>query len=405
MDITIIDKINAVAEEINKKYKVTEPNIMYLLKNGESENKHSDMINALLKTPSLANDFLLMIKSKLKEGMLNSISYNFSCREKGIEINGQNGKIDIEITLKNNQRIIIENKIHAQDRLDQMNKYVSYYEEKENRECEPTIYCYLTISGDAPSQYSLSDNIRNKIKDRLILLSYKEDIYTWLTNWCNKTNPHDDEYIWSAVKQYLGTISNMVHADGKYAVIRSQLDVFLHTTTQELECIDTSKMIPLCKEAILQANQTISELNCLEKVKIILSNKMENSQSLKPYSDCLRFTINQSIMFESFEDFKEMALASLYDKSCFGIVCCMDQNFHRVCGIGYEFERGHINFGMMMGGSKQHFEKYLKISLSGKENEWWSPGKSLTANKDKTPGEATNKMFDELKNYIAKLEK
>ena len=407
MNTNVIDKINATAEEINKKYKPTKLNIMYLLKNGESENKHSDMINALLKIPSLANDFLLIIKSKLKEGKLTTISYKSSCREKQIEIEGQKGKIDIEITLMNNQKIIIENKIHAQDRLGQMNKYISYYENEGNRECNPTIYCYLTISGDAPSQSSLSDNIKERIRDRFILLSYKEDIHTWLANWCNKPNSHDDEYIWSAVKQYLGTISNLVRADGKYAVIRSQLDFFLHVTTQDLECIDTTKLEPLSKEAILQANHTISELNCLKEIKNKLEDKMKNNTSLKPYSNCLRFTINQSILFESFEAFKETAFASLYDKSCFGIVCSMDQNFRRTCGIGYEFERGSINFGMMMGGSKQHFENYLEISLSGKKkiNEWWLPGKSLSANNYKNPEIATKMMYDKLEEYITGLKK
>lgn len=380
---------------------------MYLLKNGESENKHSDMINALFQTPSLANDFLFIIKSKLKDGILDSTSYKSSCREREIEINGQKGKIDIEITLMNNQKIIIENKIHAQDRLDQMNKYISYYENEENIEYYPSIYCYLTISGDEPSQYSLSDNIKDKIRDRLILLSYKDDIYTWLANWCNKKDSHYDEYIWSAAKQYLGTISNLIRADGKYAVIRSQLDVFLNVTTQDLKSIDTSRMLPLCNEAILQAIETISELNCLREMKNKLADKMRNNKFLKPYLDCLRFTINQSIMFESFEDFKKMALTSLYDKSCFGVVCCMDQRFHRICGIGYEFERGSINFGMMMGGSKNYFEKYLKISLSKKErkNEWWLPGKSLSASRYKNPEEAANLMFDELENYITELEK
>lgn len=402
MTTNFIDKLNLVAEEINNKYKKTKPNIMYLLKNGESENKHSDMINSLLKTPSLASDFLMIVKSKLKDGILNSIHYKSSCREKPIEIEGEKGKIDIEITLENNQRIIIENKIHAQDRFNQMNKYICYYESEMNNECTPTIYCYLTINGETPSQYSLPDNMKRRIQDRFVLLSYKEDIYTWLTNWCNKTNSCDDEYVWSAAKQYLGTISNLIHNDGKYAVIRSQLDVFLHATTQDLECIDTSETIPLCKEAILQATQTISKLNCLNEIKYILADKMKKNILLKSYAECLRFTINQRVMFESFKDFKKMALVSLHDKSCFGVVCCMDREFHRICGIGYEFERESINFGMMMGGTKQHFEKYHQISLSKKErkNEWWYPGQSLSSKKYGMPEEAANRMYAELEKYI-----
>jgi len=80
------------------------------------------------------------------------------------------GYIDILLTDKSNRQIIIENKIYAGDQENQLLRYHNY-----NKSAQ---LIYLTLDGREPSVFSTNNN--PEIKDKLICLSYKNDILTWL---------------------------------------------------------------------------------------------------------------------------------------------------------------------------------------------------------------------------------
>lgn len=74
------------------------------------------------------------------------------------------GIIDILITDKNNNQIIIENKIHAPDQKNQLLRYYNYGNN--------ALLLYLNLYGENPSEYSSGDLDEN----RFHVLSYKIDI-------------------------------------------------------------------------------------------------------------------------------------------------------------------------------------------------------------------------------------
>ncbi len=90
-------------------------------------------------------------------------------------------KIDICITNKNRQAIIIENKIYAEDQDKQIQRY---YETMQQEGFEDIKIIYLTLHGDEPSSQSMGTLENNK--DELIsTMSYRNDVDNWL-NKCIK---------------------------------------------------------------------------------------------------------------------------------------------------------------------------------------------------------------------------
>ena len=81
------------------------------------------------------------------------------------------GRIDISIEDQNNNGIIIENKIYANDVYEQLKRYDTFANKKYSKG-KYTIY-YLTLDGHAPSEES-ARNVEYKI------ISYRNDILPWL---------------------------------------------------------------------------------------------------------------------------------------------------------------------------------------------------------------------------------
>ncbi len=84
---------------------------------------------------------------------------------------------NIDILIKNsNQAIIIENKIYAEDRDRQLEKY---YKIIENEGFDYIKIIYLSLYGDEPSEQSIG-KLKKREDDLIILTSYKEDIDVWI---------------------------------------------------------------------------------------------------------------------------------------------------------------------------------------------------------------------------------
>lgn len=86
----------------------------------------------------------------------------------------EGGRLDIVITDKNYQRIIIENKIYAGD---QKNQILRYYNYANNADL-----LYLTLDGKEPEEHSKGNLINNT---HYKTCSYKTDIVAWLED-CRK---------------------------------------------------------------------------------------------------------------------------------------------------------------------------------------------------------------------------
>lgn len=89
----------------------------------------------------------------------------------GLVTDSEGGRIDIFISDKNRNSIIIENKIYAGDQRNQLLRYFNFAKSS----CKEFQILYLTLDGAAPSEYSTG-----KKKFDYSFLSYKEDIQKWL---------------------------------------------------------------------------------------------------------------------------------------------------------------------------------------------------------------------------------
>lgn len=120
------------------------------------------------------------------------------------------GTIDIYITSINSKRrfgIVIENKIYASDQELQLYRYYEFLKRR-NFENEQFIIFYLTIDGSDPSEYSINKDTLYELKSKNALknISYKKDIYKWLSGLLHQIKSEKVRY---SIAQYLNTIENL----------------------------------------------------------------------------------------------------------------------------------------------------------------------------------------------------
>lgn len=169
---------------INEKYKFFNNiennfNIFSILRNDLDEvNLHSKFISELLKNKDYGEIFISLFLEEL-ELKNNGIKEFKVFTEYSVK---DNGRIDILIKLIDNNGkrkvIIIENKICACDQDEQINRYYISLLHENYREDEIEII-YLTLYGNEPSDMSIK-NLPNKIKNKIINISYRENIIEWI---------------------------------------------------------------------------------------------------------------------------------------------------------------------------------------------------------------------------------
>lgn len=155
-------------------------------------------------------EFVAILKGKLpqsdKEGFLASIDFNpENCNNVAVEYwlgyktETEGGYIDILLTDKHNNHLIIENKIYAGDQKNQLLRYHSFNEKA------PLIY--LTLDGKTPSKWS-TDGKENVLQN-LLCISYRDEIYKWLEA-CQK-HAVNNPLVRETIKQYLNLIKILTH--------------------------------------------------------------------------------------------------------------------------------------------------------------------------------------------------
>ena len=126
-------------------------------------------------------EFVDIIKEKLRQTRKEGSPPNFEfvpeeCTKVAVEYwlgyktETEGGYIDILLTDKHNNHLIIENKIYAGDQKNQLLRYHSFNEKA------PLIY--LTLDGKTPSKWS-TDGKENVLLNT-ICISYRDEIHQWL---------------------------------------------------------------------------------------------------------------------------------------------------------------------------------------------------------------------------------
>ncbi|WP_297809534.1 PD-(D/E)XK nuclease family protein [uncultured Helicobacter sp.] len=150
---------------------------------------HSGMIYSLLDVRGLhyqENLFLdlFLDEMNLKEWFGNSKNVYVKKEYKNIDIFISNGK----------KHIILENKIWAGDQQGQIARYIQKIEQEyEITQADDIVVIYLTLYGDAPSDFSLNNNGKKwEIQDDVLVcnkkrilyrqIAYGKEIMQWLEN-------------------------------------------------------------------------------------------------------------------------------------------------------------------------------------------------------------------------------
>ncbi len=184
---TNLDEIKILLEKvglINFKYEKIlrdneyDFNIFSILRNEKDEvNLHSMFLYELLNPEGLHHK-----GSCFLDLFLNSAGISdFDILDEPVTVKREYQNIDIYIT-NSKQAIIIENKIEAEDRERQIERYYQFVK-KEG--FENISICYITLYGNEPSEQSLG-SLQNT-DDFIKLLSYRDDIDSWLEKCIKET--------------------------------------------------------------------------------------------------------------------------------------------------------------------------------------------------------------------------
>lgn len=113
---------------------------------------------------------------------------------------GEYGRIDILIKINKNYWIAIENKIHAGDQKEQLQRYKKYLEES----VDNFALLYLTLDGRDPSNSSKGNLIKN---EDFFCIGYNEHINLWLAE-CIK-GKHKGTLLKSMLQNYKSLINDL----------------------------------------------------------------------------------------------------------------------------------------------------------------------------------------------------
>ena len=181
------------------------------------------------------------------------------------------------INRKTKQAIIIENKINANDQDQQLLRY--YLLAKKEGYQDITII-YLTLSGTEPSSYAVEGNLGSlsKNKQKVELLSYKEDINLWLKNLIEKSAQIPS--LRESLIQYINIVRELTGMSHDKEYIHELKKLLI-----DLNCVDIVDNIKEAYTELKQESQVILWENILAKAKLefgsLSEGDVKNSTQLK----------------------------------------------------------------------------------------------------------------------------
>ena len=191
----------AEAAQFYEKYEIGHPepfNIFSVLRTESDEvNLHSRFLHALLDYKRPRDEK----KENLKDFLQHVGIEDFD--QTGVKVDRERYYIDLLITNKARQAVVIENKIWAGDQPKQLQKY---HKTLKDRGYDDIHLLYLTLYGHDPSENSIGD-LDN---EQIITISYKDDLPPWLER-CQKRAYHEPG-LRESVTQYLRLVRKQTKA-------------------------------------------------------------------------------------------------------------------------------------------------------------------------------------------------
>lgn len=299
------------------------------------ENTHSAILAEFLNPKGTHG-----LKSQLLECFIETLKdyfsvQNFNCKNAIVrtEVLTPNGRIDILIEdAQRKNAIIIENKIYANDQLEQLKRYDKYAEvtyEKGNYQI-----LYLTLEGTAASEQSAGEV-------EYLQLSYYEHIINWLE-----------------------------------------------------KCVAIASRFPMVRETIIQYINHLKQLTKQdmdnknkEEIINLLSSKIENLKAAQTISQNYTATfdaIAKKYFNTEMEEFaKKNGLEYHYEKSEESYIKFHFTNplWHGKCWIGFTFERNLCHYGLVNNPDNYRLSNEIRETIHKKlddlrvsprkTSEWW----------------------------------
>lgn len=185
-----------------------------------NENAHSRILISLLKYPNehrlpILDSFLSLLDGWEKSGI--------AIDHPSIEFNSEN--IDGLVEEAGKYAVIIENKIHwAVDQDSQLERYVDTVL-AHGVPANHIWVVYLTSDGNkVVADYSYTDRVKALIGKRFIELNYRNDILPWLKEIILPNCTIKEEWLVTALKQYIDHLEGMFQLRGSQASIQMQME-------------------------------------------------------------------------------------------------------------------------------------------------------------------------------------
>lgn len=244
--------------------------------------------------------------------------------------NARGGRVDILVS-NNSQAIVIENKIYAFEQEQQLVRYSNFLTDKGFKK---HLIIYLTLDGIQPTSHLDVD------KDRILCLSYKEDIVNWL-ELCKK-EVVDYPTIREGITQYLFLIKKLTGQTLNNNLSMDIQDIILKN-------IDSAKLIHDNFEKAIFNTTSNFRNNIIEKLVMNLGNE---------------FKISESKLIRDKDGFAPIFLShtKLPNKVMFGI-----ESFNF-------FRPGHRNGALFYGvwSEKANFKEIEdKFNFESTADGWW----------------------------------
>lgn len=321
------DVTDIVARE-RQKITATNMNVIDAAARGNlKETGHSRVLYNLLKNKNICTHF---IEKLLPGKVFKSIKLDDKITE-GVDREKQN--IDISIFAEP-YFIIIENKVNgAEEQPGQIYRYVQYGLQKTGKDKIYVLYLNKDTR-DLPTFKSLNKEgneygeaafPNDEIKEQIIPLSYKNDIYNWISNvYENEKNKYENvkedrecnEFLFSALVQYKDYLENFFELTDKYEPMKKEINEYL------IEKLDLKG----------KSNS--------EKIEI-LENQIENAEKLSEKLKGLKFLIVTRKLHQEFNEkfsdtkIKKVDYTDKRNEPMFGIVFSY-RGIKMYCCAGYE---------------------------------------------------------------------
>ncbi len=178
----------------------------------------------------------------------------------------EGGRIDILITSKENEKIIIENKIYAGD---QDNQLIRYYNYGLKTSKTFSLY-YLTLDKKQPSPESCKSSDLELKESYFTCISYNQEILKWLEK-CEKESVQRP-ILRESIRQYINLIKYLTGQSINYTMENEIINIIIENERNFSSALtirntlDQAKML-LLKRLVIKLKDVANELN------LIIENK------------------------------------------------------------------------------------------------------------------------------------